>query len=122
MLVVYIAAPFTGKTGWEIEENVRRAERLALRVWEAGAIALCPHTNSRFFYKVLPDQVFIDGTLELMRRCDALLMALDWKESRGARNEHAEAARLNMPIFYANSEYSHNDALPADLVSMIIQG
>ena len=49
MKLVYIAGPFRGSSAWDIEENIRVAERAALEVWKMGAAALCPHTNTRFF-------------------------------------------------------------------------
>lgn len=99
MRVVYIAGPFRGDTGWRIETNVREAEAVALRVWQAGAVALCPHTNTRHFHGEAPDAVFVEGTLELLRRCDAILMIDGWADSDGARGERAEAEWLGLPVF-----------------------
>ena len=59
MKVVYIAGPFRGPNAWEIEQNIRRAESLALEVWRAGAAALCPYTNTRFFQGAAPDDVWL---------------------------------------------------------------
>jgi len=33
MRVVYIAGPYRAPNAWEIEENIRRAERIALHIW-----------------------------------------------------------------------------------------
>jgi nucleoside 2-deoxyribosyltransferase len=99
--VVYIAGPFRGPSAWDIEENIRRAERLALEVWRTGkAAALCPHTNTRFFQNAAPDHVWLDGDLELLRRCDAVLMTPDWTRSSGARAEQEFAVVHNIPVFY----------------------
>ena len=100
MKVVYVAGPFRGPNSWDIEQNIRRAEALSLEVWRAGAAALCPHTNTRFFQGAAEDSVWLDGDLELLRRCDAILMTPDWQRSSGARAEHDFAAKLEMPIFY----------------------
>ena len=59
MKVVYVAGPFRGPNAWEIEENIRRAERLALEVWRLGCACLCPHTNTRFFQGAAPDAVWV---------------------------------------------------------------
>ncbi len=100
MKVVYIAGPFRGPNAWEIEENIRRAERLALEVWRIGAAALCPHTNTRFFQGAADDAVWLDGDLELLKRCDAVLMTLDWNRSTGATAERRWAQTCGIPVFY----------------------
>lgn len=100
MKVIYIAGPFRGPHAWAIEQNVRRAEEAAYAVFAHGHAALCPHTNTRFFDGALPDQVFIDGTLELMRRCDAVLVLRDWLKSQGTTGEVLAAVEIPMPVVY----------------------
>jgi hypothetical protein len=97
--VVYIAGPFRGPNAWEIEQNIRRAEALSLEVWRMGAAALCPHTNTRFFQGAADDSVWLDGDLELLARCDAMLMTPDWERSTGAKAEREWASVHDMPIF-----------------------
>lgn len=97
--LVYIAAPFRAGTAWRIELNVRVAEWVALEVWKAGAIAICPHTNSRFFHGELPDHVFLDGYMDLVKRCDAVCAAGSWELSRGASAEIGIAQALGRPVF-----------------------
>ncbi len=99
MRVVYIAGPFRGKSSWDIEQNIRRAEELALEVWRAGYACLCPHTNTRFFQGAADDHYWLDGDLEMLARCDAVLLTPDWARSSGARAEAAQADRLGIPVF-----------------------
>jgi nucleoside 2-deoxyribosyltransferase len=100
MKVIYVAGPFRGKDSWEMENNIRRAEALALDVWRTGYFAaLCPHTNTRFFQGAAPDKVWLEGDLELLRRCDAVVLTADWKRSSGARNEVREALFRGIPVF-----------------------
>ncbi len=101
MRVVYIAGRYRGADAWEVERNIRKAEELAYAVAECGAMPLCPHTNTRFFNDTLDAQFWLDGTLELMRRCDAVMFTDDWQLSAGARGEHEEAERLNLPRIYS---------------------
>lgn len=99
---VYIAGPFRADTPWEIEKNIRVAEELSLKVWQTGlAAAICPHTNTRFFQGSASDQVWIDGTMEMMRRCDAVLLTSPDAPiySSGTRGEVKEMGRLNRPVF-----------------------
>lgn len=100
MKLIYIAGPFRGQIPWDVEQNVRRAEALALSVWCLGAAALCPHTNTRFFDKAGDDAVFLEGTMEMLRRCNAMLLVQpDWHKSSGTKAEIAEALRLHIPVF-----------------------
>uniref|UniRef100_A0A6M3J7I4 DUF4406 domain-containing protein n=1 Tax=viral metagenome TaxID=1070528 RepID=A0A6M3J7I4_9ZZZZ len=98
MKLVYVAGPFRGPNSWEIEQNIRRAETLALEVWRLGAACICPHTNTRFFQGAADDTVWLDGDLEILRRCDAVLMTDDWERSTGARAERDEAAKRGIAV------------------------
>ncbi len=101
MKVIYVAGPFRGSNAWVVEQNIRRAEELSYAVdLLGGCIALCPHTNTRFFNGTLTDEFWLDGTLELLRRCDAVITTDDWQRSSGARNEVAEAYRLGIPVYH----------------------
>lgn len=100
MKVIFIAGPFTGKTAWDIERNIRRAEELALKVAEAGHVPLCPHTNSRFFHGQQTEQFWYDATLELLMRSDGVIMTPDWERSKGARNEHDTARQAGKSVYY----------------------
>lgn len=99
MKVVYIAGPFRGPNSWEIECNIRRAEELALSAWRAGYAVICPHTNTRFFQGAGPDQIWLEGDIEILRRCDAVLLTEDWQRSSGARAEVDVAKAQGIPVF-----------------------
>lgn len=98
MKVIYIAGRYRGPTAWAIEQNIRAAEEVAARVWAMGMVALCPHANSRHMDGLATDEFFLAGTLELMRRCDAVLLVPNWRDSAGARAEVAEADRLGIEV------------------------
>jgi hypothetical protein len=100
MKCVYVAGPFRGPSSWDIEQNIRRAEELALCVWKMGAAAVCPHCNTRFFQGAAPDSIWLEGDLEILRRCDAMIMTPDWERSTGARAEHEFAKLHSIPVFY----------------------
>ena len=101
MKVVYIAGPYCAQTAWEVEQNVRNAECWALAVAQAGAVPLCPHTMNRYFFGAagLSDEGFwLPGMLELVGRCDGLLLIPGWEASAGARGERDRAVKLELPI------------------------
>lgn len=100
MKVVYVAGPFRGRNAWYLEQNVRRAESLAREAWLAGAAVICPHANTRFFHGSGPDSIYLEGDLEILRRCDAVLLTPDWESSTGARAEVLRARELGLKVLY----------------------
>jgi nucleoside 2-deoxyribosyltransferase len=104
MKVVYVAGPFRGPHHWAIAENIRNAERLALEVWRAGAACICPHLNTAHFQDAAPDHVWLDGDLELLARCDAVLMTPDWQRSTGAKAERDYATERGIAVLYTLDE------------------
>ncbi len=98
MKVAFVAGPFRGPNAWEIECNIRRAETVALELWRLGFAVICPHTNSRFFQGAAPDEVWLKGDLEFLRRCDLVVLAPGWRKSSGTAGEVAEAGRLGIPV------------------------
>lgn len=100
MKVVYIAGPFRGADSWEIAQNVRRAEELALAGWRAGFAVICPHSNTQHYQGAAPDEVWLLGDLEILRRCDAVLTTEDWRNSKGACVEVNEAQERGIPVYH----------------------
>jgi hypothetical protein len=104
MKLVYIAGPYRAPKEWEVLQNIRRAEELALEVWRAGASCICPHKNTAFFGGAADDSVWLKGDLEMVRRCDAILCTEGYENSAGTRGEVALARDLGIPVFEAFSE------------------
>ena len=109
MKVIYIAGRYRDERGeFYVRCNIREAERAALFVWRYGGAALCPHKNTAGLGGALglPDSVWLEGDLEILRRCDALWAIPGWESSTGATHEVAEAQRLGIPVLL-----SHGDVL-----------
>ena len=104
MRTVYVAGPFRADSAWDIEFNIRSAEAIGLQVARLGGVPVVPHAMYRFYTGALPDQFWLDATLEVLRRCDAILLCPRWEKSFGSRGEKAEAERLGLPVFYAPLE------------------
>jgi nucleoside 2-deoxyribosyltransferase len=100
MTVIYIAGPFRAANAWLVEQNIRRAEELALAVWRMGAAVICPHTNTRFFNGAAEDRIWLEGDLELLRRSDAVLVTPQWTGSSGTKAEIEYAMTHGIPVFY----------------------
>jgi len=99
MRVIYVAGPFRGKNAWKVEQNIRVAEDAGMVVAQLGAVPLIPHTMCRFFDGTMTGQFWIDATLDLLRRCDAMLVVGGWENSEGTKGEIQEAAVLGIPVF-----------------------
>jgi len=98
MKVIYIAGPYRAESNWQIELNVRKAEELSLEVWKRGAVPICPHTMTRFFQNELPDETWLKGFIELLRRCDAIFLLPGWERSQGTITEMVFAIDHNMKV------------------------
>ena len=101
MKVVYVAGPFRAPNSWEMEQNIRRAEAIALEVWKAGFACICPHANTRFFQGAAPDDVWLEGDLEILNRCDAIVVTSDWQCSKGATEEVRFAKAVGIPVYFS---------------------
>lgn len=103
MRLVYISGPYSAATEWGVEQNIRRAEALALRAWAAGAAVICPHLNTSHFGGALPDETWLNGDLEILRRCDAVLLVSGWQQSVGVLGELRLARELELPVWEGES-------------------
>lgn len=104
MKLVYVAGPFRAPTPWDVEQNIRVAEGVGLRVALAGLMPLIPHTNTRFFDGQCTAQFWIDGTMEMLKRCDAIVLCPGWMQSEGSRGEWEYAKSVSMPIYDLNEK------------------
>jgi hypothetical protein len=80
-------------------QNIRKAEAVALQVWRKGVACICPHKNTAFFGGAADDSIWLEGDLEIIRRCDALVCVEGWQTSKGSLNEIAAAKRDGVPVF-----------------------
>ena len=91
---VYVAGPYTG----DIVQNTRRAILAGEDVAARGFFPVVPHVSMIWDMACPHDaQWWYDYTLELMRRCDAVLRLPG--ASTGGDNEVAHAKELGIPVF-----------------------
>jgi hypothetical protein len=107
--ITFICGPFRGYTPWETEKNIRVAEECAALAWEQGFIPICPHTNSRFFDKLLHDDTFLNGYLEILDRCNSVILLPGWQYSAGSKVElkHAVERKMHLFIYWPKTEAIH---------------
>ena len=108
--LIYIAGPFRGPTPLDVRRNVERARDVGLRVAAVGGYPVIPHTMTAEFDRQLTDQFWLDGTMELLRRCDGIVMVRGWEMSSGARAERAWALDQRMPLHHYADPISTEDA------------
>lgn len=102
MRVIYTAGPYRSDTTWGVVQNIRKAEQAAIKLWQEGWACICPHLNSQLFDKggICPPDVFLEGGLEILKRCDAIYMMSEYLDSEGAMKELELAQKLNLEIIY----------------------
>lgn len=98
MKVIYIAGPYTGTDVYDTHMNIQEAEYYAAAVWEHGGAALCPHKNTAYMDGITSYDKFLEGCIEMMRRCDAVWLMLNWEESKGAVREMEVAKAENLKV------------------------
>jgi hypothetical protein len=100
-MIAYISGQYSADTKEGIEQNIRDAEKVAKELWSGGITALCPHLNTAHFeIEGVTYEDYINGDLELVSRCDCIIMLQDWHSSQGAVRERNYAKDLGMPIYY----------------------
>lgn len=104
-MIVYISGPYSAKTYKERQANIEAARKVAYEYWRKGFTVICPHANTANFDdcygKHIGHEGWLKGDLEILLRCDAIVMMYGWEESKGACMEHAYAQLIGIPIFYA---------------------
>ena len=98
-MLIYVAGKYTGN----VDKNIADARKVAIALWEKGHAVICPHLNSANMEDDCKAtwQDYLDGDLNIISRCDALVMVYNWRDSKGAMLEHDYATSLNIPIYYA---------------------
>ncbi len=109
ILIVYVAGPYRtnsefGSTAFGREKNIAAAREIGARLARDGHLPVIPHANTAQFDGLNTDEFFLEATLELMVRCDAVFLMPNWESSAGARAEKAEAEKLGLPVFTTIAE------------------
>lgn len=113
MKLIYIAGPFRASSThcpghqdmFAVQENIMAAMKLGLEVARTpGLFPVIPHANTMFFTGSAPDDVWLAGDLELLNRCDAVLLTPTWGRSSGARAEYTFALQRGIRVFLTVEE------------------
>jgi len=126
MKQVYVAGPFrdrnSGPDGrynfYQQERYIRSAEAVAWQLWKQGFSVICPHLNTAPFQGSLPDDVWLQGDLEQVRRSDFVVLAPGWEASSGTRNEMEFAFRHGIRVFVWDADLDDAKEITEDGTSM----
>jgi hypothetical protein len=96
-MLIYVAGPYRG----DVDRNIAKARAVAAQCYLAGHTVICPHLNSAKMdvETGLPDEFWLDATLKLLERCDAIVLVEGWRESQGTLSEVAYAKIQGIPIY-----------------------
>ena len=105
-MLIYVSGPYSGEDSKAIKENIKQAANMAGALWSMGHAVICPHTNTGEPYLSKKNcsadcDMYIEGDLNMISRCDALVMTKKWETSKGAKIEWDYANSLGIPIYYA---------------------
>ena len=94
MKLVFVSGPYRGDT----DSNIAKARELAIQLWQQGYAVICPHMNTAHFDGLCPDEVWLEGDIEMLKRCDAIALVDGWEKSIGANAEYKLACELGLEI------------------------
>ena len=100
MKLLYIAAPYRAKTIFQLQQNIHEAKLMAQYYWTQGYAVICPHLNTANFDGLMPDEVFLSGTMLMLSKCDCIAMHPNWTRSKGCTAEFEYALKENHTIFH----------------------
>ena len=105
MKVAYIAGPYRSDTISGVVENIRKAEKVAIKYWKKGYAVICPHKNTALLDGVCDDNVWLKGDIEILKRCDVIVMMEGWETSSGALAELVFAKTNGIEYIYDRDKF-----------------
>jgi len=107
MKLVYVAGPYRAETREGVAQNVAAARHVGRLCVRKGWFPILPTVNTAHFDHDFPgladDDFWRDGTMELMRRCDAVVLVDGWQYSSGAHAEIKEARKIGLKVYLSSN-------------------
>jgi hypothetical protein len=100
MKLAFVSGPYRAKTKLGIFINILKARKVAKELWKIGYVAVCPHLNSALMDGIIDDSRFLEGDMELLRKCDVVVVCKGWSKSSGTKGEIKEAYRNSIPVLF----------------------
>ena len=106
--LLFVSGAYTG----DVEKNIAKAEEVSIGLIRAGFHVVTPHKNIAGYEKyedgTLNKRTWMDMCFNILRRCDAIYVMDNWKNSEGAKEEIAYAKQLGILIIW-EEEFSVSD-------------
>jgi hypothetical protein len=101
-MIVYVAGPYRADTDEGVVDNIDNAREVGIELWEKGYTAIVPHLNTARFELdcSCESETYLLGDLEILARCDAILVLPNYEKSMGTLDEISFASRRGIPITY----------------------
>ena len=99
MKIAYIIGPLNASSVHNRIQNIRKAESISIALWSAGYAVVCPHLNSGLLQGACEEQSFIDGYIEILKRCDFAVLTGKYARSKGSINEVDCCHNNNISIY-----------------------
>lgn len=109
----YLAGPMSGYPDFNFPAFESAQSALA----ECGVSVESPHTLDGQESGLTGDALWksmMRSALEMLLKCDGIILLKGWTDSRGALVEYNIAAALKMPVYFIDGKYvvaMHNDEL-----------
>lgn len=104
--IVYLAGKYSGDSKIKIINRIQsffntyKAYKIAKKLWNKNIITICPHSNSFWMDNSCDYKIFLNGYIEVLKKCDFIYMLPNWMSSNGAILEHKFALQNDIEIFY----------------------
>jgi hypothetical protein len=101
--LVYVAGPYRAVTLDRIQYHIEQARQTSVRLAKMGYFPMCPHTMEGLTMNDVQQdeggEFWLEGTLEMMRRCDTVVVQGLWQFSSGTLGEIHEAFKRELPLY-----------------------
>ena len=104
MKICLVSGAYRAPSQWEVASNIETARQAAGRLCRRGIFPITPHLNTAYFESLQPDDFWLKGYLEILRRCDMIYVLANYRTSSGALAELAEAKRLGLQVVFEEEE------------------
>lgn len=100
MKLIFVSGAYRAGTKAGISQNIKNAREASKLLWQQGWAVICPHMNTAHFWNIVTDDNYLEGYLEMLRKCDAIYMLKGWEKSSGSVAEYNLAVELGIEIIY----------------------
>jgi hypothetical protein len=101
----YLSGPMSAELALDRALNRFKAIQASTQLWEAAILHYCPHAASPAIGSTDVDyETWMAMDIEILRRCDWILLLDDWAKSEGCRREFNVAMNLGIPVAYSVEE------------------